>query len=1046
MAELTTNYYINLANSFIADVNDTRNSYYVFAGRAEPWPNDSSPPAANDSVEQTGLTVYRDLLFGKLIANSDVQALIPRYNWAANTVYAAYDQSDPDLFSKNFYVLNDQFEVYKCLSNGGGRPSTIQPRLPTTTGTFSTADGYVWKYMYTVDSAANTKFTSSNYIPVSTNAAVAGNTVSGTIDSYKVTNAGSGYVTSETGFIFRLIDGRTVQLPSSSSSNDNFYTRSSIYLKSGFGAGQVREITSYNGATKQLRVSPGNPFRTFYRLDLQTTPSGTVVEGNFAEQVVDRVNYLFISNNAAFNEGSNVIQSDTGVTGTVMTANSSVLRIIRPNLSAPFQLTLPIRDASQDGTARVGTVSITSGSNAVIGSATQFSNTANGYTVGSYIRVGADTNSQIRRVTAIVNNTSLSVSQPFTNTLIANAHFFVPTAAEPSSITIARANGIVSNTNFNSVRLEIANASIAGLRFIVGEQVAQVDSANTYQGANGIVAFANASTLFLSSVSGTWTSTSNLFALGASSSQRARIVSIESSPNLTLAEPAGQFILGLPVNFKANPLSNTYTGNVVPQSVITLPNDQTEYQIGPTVTITGDGSGAQAIAVVNTDFLSSKDIIGIDVISTGRNYTFANISIYANSSFGSGATAKAIIAPVGGHGKDSLYELGGRYVGVTTMFDTGTNEGYFFPTYGQYRRVGILENPEYADVRVTLRDFDRVNLTINNKVTTSANVSITNWVPGEVVVQASTNAAGLVVSGNSTFLQLKNVLGDFAGSNAQIRGYYSNTTANVATASIVRFQVTSDSVAEIVSQVGSGAKGEVINLLSNTAVMMSNVIGKFAAGDTMFDPSVNAFAVVNSISTANGSRDVTASFGNKFNQTMRITLSANNGSYANGETVIQDISNAYGVIVSDRNELDLQIGSVSGAPFAVGQRVRDSVTNANGVIISSNSTYLKLTAVSQNTNFSTGSTINNGLGTTANVTGKFSVLLLNNVDGPNRFQAGSNNIVGQTSGATGTCNSYSLISYPELVRDSGRVIYVDNLQPLTRSEGSKEEVRLVIKF
>jgi len=1043
MAELTTNYYINQANSFISDIKDTRNAYYVFAGKSTAWPNDSSPPAADDSVEQTGLSVYRDLLFGKLIANSDVYPLIPRYDWTANTVYSAYDQNDPNLFDKTFAVVNDQFQVYKCLFNNRGAPSTVQPRLTSAVGTFNTADGYVWKYMYTVDSAANTKFTSASYIPVATDANVSSNAVSGTIDAFQISNTGIGYSAAETGFIARLVDNRTIQLPSTSSSNDNFYARSSIYLKSGFGAGQVREIESYNGSTKQIRVSTSNPFTIFYRLDLAASPAGTVIPGYFAEQVVDRVNYLFISSNSAFTVGSTLIQSDTGISATVLSANSSIVRLMRANPLVSFQLTLPLRDSSQDGTARVGTASITAGANTVTGIGTQFSNTANGYTVGSYIRVGANTSSQIRRVTAITNSTSLNVSLPFTNTLISNAHFFVPLAAEPASITVARANGTVSNTNFNSLRLTIGNSSIAGLTFITGEQVTQVDSANTYQGANAIVAFANTTTLFLSSVSGTWTS--NLFALGASSLQRSQIQSIDSSPNLTLRSPSGEFTLGFPVNFKTSALANTYTGNAVPLASVTLPNDQTEYQIGPTVRIGGDGAGAQAIAVVNTATGSTRDIVGIDVVNPGSNYTFANVDIYANTSFGSGAIARAIIAPVGGHGKDAVNELGGRYVGVSTTFDIGTDEGYYFPTYGEFRRIGILENPEFADVKVTLKDFDRVNLVINNKLTSSANVSITNWVPGEVVVQDSSNAAGVVVTGNSTALQLKGVLGEFVGSNSQIRGYFSNTTANVASANTIRFQVTSDSPAEIVSLVASGARGEVINIISNTEVMLSNVVGKFVTGDTMFDSSVNAFAVIDTIFTANGERDATTSFGNRFDQTMRLTLTANVGSYSNGETVIQNVSNASGVVVSDKNEVDLSLTAVSGS-FSVGQKVFDQTTNANGVIISANSTYLKLTSVSQNASFSVGSTINNGLSSTATVDETFPVLLLNNVDGSNRFQAGSNSIVGQTSGASGTCNSFSLILYPELVRDTGRVLYVDNFQPVTRSERSKEEVRLVIKF
>jgi hypothetical protein len=1046
MAELTTNYYINQANSFIADIKDTRNAYYVFAGKPTPWPNDSSPPAADDSVEQTGLSVYRDLLFGKLIANSDIQALIPRLDWTSNTVYTAYDQNELNLFDKNFVVVNDQFQVYKCLFNNSGRPSTVQPRLASAVGTFTTSDGYVWKYMYTVDASANTKFTTSSYIPVATNANVSGNAVSGSIDAFKVLNQGSGYSAVETGFISRLVDNRTIQLPSTSSANDNFYAKSSIYLKSGFGAGQIREIESYTGATKQLRVSTSNPFNIFYRLDLTASPSGTVIPGYFAEQVVDRVNYLFISNNSAFTVGSTLIQSDTGITATILSANSSFIRIMRSNPSVPLELTLPLRDSSQDGTARVGTVSITAGSNTVTGVGTQFSNTANGYTADSYIRVGANTNSQIRRVTAITNSTSLNVSLPFTNTLISNTHFFVPLAAEPASISVARANGTVSNTNFNSLRLTISNSSIAGLNFITGEQVTQVDSANTYQGANAIVAFANSSTLFLSSVSGSWTA--GLFALGSSSLQRYGIVSTDSNPNMTLSSPAGEFVSGFPVNFRTNSLSGVITGNATPLASITLPNDQTEYQIGPTVQIVGDGSGAQAIATVNTSVGSSREVVAIEVISPGSGYTQANVTIYANTSFGSNASARAIISPVGGHGKDAVYELGGRYVGISTTFDIGANEGYHFQTYGQFRRIGILENPEFADVRVTLQDFDRVNLTINNKLTSSANASITNWVPGEVVVQASSNAAGVVVTGNATFLQLEGVLGEFTGSNSQIRGYFSNTTANVASAEIIRFQVTSDSPAEIISLSTSGARAEVVSLISNTEVVLSNVVGKFVSGDTMVESSVNAYAIINTISTANGSRDVTATLGNMFDQTLRFTLTANTGAFANNENVIQTSSNAYGTVVSDKNEVDLLLMNVVGS-FSIGQRVFDQTTNANGVIIGANSTYLKLTSVSQNASFSVGSTINNGLSSNATIDEVYPVLLLNNIDGPNRFQAGSNalnSVVGQTTGASGVCNSFPLILYPELVRDTGRVLYVDNFQPVTRTDRSKEEVRLVIKF
>jgi hypothetical protein len=1046
MAELTINYNTNMANAFLEDVRDTRNSYYVFTGRSLPWPNESSPPPANGSVEQTGLSIYKDLLFGKLLSDNDVYPLIPRYNWISNTVYAQYDQTDPDLYNKQFYVVNDRYEIYKCISNNRGNRSTIEPRLNASSGTFETSDGYVWKYMYTVDPQANSKFTTTDYVPVDTNANVSGNAISGSIDTYFITDGGSNYQINESGFISQLISNRVIQLPSSSSTNNNHYTRSSIYLKSGFGAGQVREIAGYNGASKQLTVA--SDLETFTRLDFISQPVGIVDNGYYLEQKYDIIQFLFMANNQAFTVGSNIVQSDIGATGTILSANTSVLRVQRPITSVPFDnsiIRLPIRDLSQIGTSRTGTVNISNGSSNVTGTNTLFTNSTSGYTVGSYIRVGSNANNQIRRITGITNNTLLTVSSPFSNTLVSNVHFFVPIAAEPNSIQNNRgASGIISNTNLNSVRLTINNSILPGLSYILGEQVTQVTEANTTVGANAFVAFANSSTLFLSGVEGPWVA--NLFVRGTSSLQRSQIVTVDSNPNVTIRDPNESFILGFPVNFKLNELANSFTGNATVIATTTLPNDQTEYQIAPTVVITGDGTGATAIAIVNNAFGSANNIIGLEVINPGANYTTANVSIFANTSFGSGASARPIIAPVGGHGKNAIEELGGRYVGITSLFDIGINEGFFYPTYGSYRKVGILENPEFNDVKVTLRDFDRINLIINNKITSSANTSITNWVPGEVVVQANTNAAGVVVSGNNTTLQLKGILGDFIASNTQITGYYSNTTANVTSQEIIRFQVTTDSLSEIVSQVSSGATGEITATPNSTVVLMSNVVGKFIAGDTLFEPSINAYAIVDTIATANGTRDVTTSFGNKFNQTLRLTLTSNTGSYANGETVIQQTTDASGVVITDQNEVDLQV-TISSGTFTIGQKVTSNNTGATGYIISANSTYLKLTGLDPiGGGFIAGHTINSGSARLATINAAYPVLLLNNVDGSARFQVSSNQIIGQTSGAVGVCNISGLIQYPELVRDTGRVIYIDNIQPVTRSDISKEEVRLVIKF
>jgi hypothetical protein len=428
------------------------------------------------------------------------------------------------------------------------------------------------------------------------------------------------------------------------------------------------------------------------------------------------------------------------------------------------------------------------------------------------------------------------------------------------------------------------------------------------------------------------------------------------------------------------------------------------------------------------------------VLNPGNNYTYANISITSNTLFGDSASASPIISPLSGHGSNAYKELGARYAGVDITFDTGTNESFYYPTYGTYRRVGILEDPQFNDVRLTLSSFDRVNLNLNTSTYSIGPNS--SWVPGEVVVQSTSNAAGVVVYGNSSFLQLKSVLGTFAN-NYKVAGYYSNTYANANYANVIYFAPTTN--AEVVSEVTSGANGIITYKYTNTSIQLSNVIGHFVSGDTLYDNSSNAYATVTNIYTSNGQRDQTNTFGLRFNQTLRLTLTSNSGAFTNTEYVQQDVTGANGRIMSTSDELDLAITSLSGS-FSNGFTVSDQTTGANGVVIFANSSYIKLTSVSQSISFATGHTINNGSGSTATISQIFPVLTLHDINGSNRFQATSNNIVGQTSGAIGQVNSYNLITYPELVRESGKVIYMENISPVTRTQSSKEEFKLVVKF
>jgi hypothetical protein len=1041
MALLTINHYVNQVNNFINSIANRSHAYYLFAARANTWPNgdvSNNVPVANNSVAQYQQSIYSDLLFGKLITANSVSYVIPRYDWTTGTVYNSYSPTDANLYNENFYVKNSNYQVYKCIYNNNGVPSTVEPTLTNTQGVFQTGDGYIWKYMYTISSTANS-FTSSNFIPVSTDANVSSNAVSGTIDAMIVTNGGNNYQIYETNNIVNVISNTIIQIPTNVAS-DNYYVNSSIYLSAGYGAGQVRQIVASSASQKTVSVSPSTPFKIFTILNV-SNPLGTITPGYTAYQNIDNLSYLYSI--GYFNVGSNVFQTDTGSGGVVATANTTALQIFRSTTTTFSQSpSYPIFDVSQIGVQKPGNVTISVACNQVVSvNGTQFTDTANGYSVGDYIRVGsANTQQNIRRVTS-VNTTVVVVDNPFLNAVVANNHYKMTTAAEPQSIGYANVSGSITNTNLTSVSLIINNPSIGGSVFIVGEQVDLVNSSNVTIGANGTVAYSNTSTVVLAQVSGSsyWTNptywNTSYFVRGNSSGITYNPVSSSSTPNITIGNlTGGSFVVGQPVFISLN---NANTGNATIISTTTIPNNLTQYTIGPSIVVDGDGTNVVAIGIVN-QINNANTLSGVQIINPGQNYTFANVSVVCNSTYGSGATVNPIIAPIFGHGYDSITELGGRYAAINMTFDTASNDSYYYPSYGTYRKIGIIQDPSYSDVRVTLTNFSRVNLAISGAVPTTG-----PWANGEVVIQPATNAYGTVVYGNGSFLQLANVGGPgtapyFANTgNTSIFGYSSNTTATVSTANVIYFSLGGN--AGIISEVTSGATGNISQIISNTNIELYNVKGQFDANDVMYDSVTNAYATISTIYTANGTKNQTQTFGQKFNQTMRLTLTSNVGAYQQFEYVQQSITGANAYVISTNNEIDLVI--TTGNTFT-NSSVLESATG-NGIISFANNNYIKLTDVVGT--FSIGQTINSG-SVSASISNIYPVLLMNNVNGNNAFQAGQNTIIGQTSGASGICIDPTLLTFPELVRNSGKVIYLNNMLPVTRSTSTSEQFNIVIQF
>ena len=170
------------AKNFVAGFSTSSNSYYSFVGLTDPtavqsdWDND--PPSPIDNF--TNHNDFWDTAIAlKKINASDVKQVVKKNSWTSGTTYDYYrhdygnritgttnnqtaNSGATTLFDATFYVLTAARNVYKCLDNNGGANSTVEP-TGTSTSILSLADGYKWKFMYTLSAAQQANFLSTDF-------------------------------------------------------------------------------------------------------------------------------------------------------------------------------------------------------------------------------------------------------------------------------------------------------------------------------------------------------------------------------------------------------------------------------------------------------------------------------------------------------------------------------------------------------------------------------------------------------------------------------------------------------------------------------------------------------------------------------------------------------------------------------------------------------------------------------------------------------------------------------------------------------------------
>ena len=249
------------------------------------YSTENIPPAPLDNLTEK-YSVYSDIIAAKRITSSFARSVIRRYNWdTANN--PKFDMWKPNysadapgggaigvntalggdsISTAKFYVMNQQYEVFKCLYNGESiaNPTGVnvvhEPKTNPSAGLGSYANGiftapdgsYVWKYMYTMPTDDVLAFLSSDFMPI----AAAGE---------------ASRVATETAAVAGSLDIALIRDGGTGLTNGTFYAP-----VLGDGTGAIAKLVVTSGAIESVEMEVRGSGYTYASIPVVTgVPSGT---------------------------------------------------------------------------------------------------------------------------------------------------------------------------------------------------------------------------------------------------------------------------------------------------------------------------------------------------------------------------------------------------------------------------------------------------------------------------------------------------------------------------------------------------------------------------------------------------------------------------------------------------------------------------------------------------------------------------------------------------------------------------------------------------
>ena len=246
MSIITSKYRSDTARRFVDDV--TFNDYYMFVS--------STANTTVNNTERSKTEFLEKTIFGKKISPQEVFYMIKNYPWEIETVYDQYDDI-VDISGKMFYTvvypINNElgdYKVYKCLFNNYGSKSLIPPPYNEAEEDqiYNLADGYVWKYLFSISELEFDAYNTRGYIPIiseTSNTAVQTSVISEIIVMNPTQNKGYEKIT---GFISQVNNTQVIITASTGtlSAIENYYFGYTFYVTNYFGVSELYTVNTYS--------------------------------------------------------------------------------------------------------------------------------------------------------------------------------------------------------------------------------------------------------------------------------------------------------------------------------------------------------------------------------------------------------------------------------------------------------------------------------------------------------------------------------------------------------------------------------------------------------------------------------------------------------------------------------------------------------------------------------------------------------------------------------------------------------------------------------